>query len=129
MKAVIIGCFLFYYLFCVQDGIATVEDVDTAIRDGLGLRYSFMGPFEIMHLNANGVVDHAVVYGPNITRICESQTPARDLLSGSTLEHVKTVMETKIPLDKLDERRKWRDQRLSALALHRREMEKKEAEQ
>ena len=115
--------------FCIQDGIATVEDVDTAIRDGLGLRYSFMGPFEIMHLNANGVVDHAVVYGPNITRICESQTPARDLLSGHTLDHVKTTMEAKIPLDKLNERRKWRDRRLSALAAHKREMEQDDAAQ
>ena len=113
----------------IQDGIATVEDVDTAIRDGLGLRYSFMGPFEIMHLNANGVVDHAAVYGPNITRICESQTPARDLLSGPTLDHVKTVMEGKIPLDKLGERRKWRDQRLAALALHKREMEQEDLKQ
>lgn len=87
-----------------------------------------MGPFEIMHINANGVVDHAVTYGRNITRICESQTPARSL-DGPTLDHVKNVMEAKIPLDKLDERRQWRDQRLSALALHRREMEKKEKEQ
>ncbi len=32
-----------------------VEDVDTAVSAGLGLRYSFMGPFETIDLNANGV--------------------------------------------------------------------------
>ena len=31
------------------------EDVDTAVSQGLGLRYSFMGPFEVMHLNAEGM--------------------------------------------------------------------------
>ena len=30
------------------------EDVDTVMSKGLGLRYSFMGPFETMHLNAGG---------------------------------------------------------------------------
>ena len=30
------------------------EDLDTVMSKGLGLRYSFMGPFETMHLNATG---------------------------------------------------------------------------
>ena len=30
----------------VAEGHASTEDVDIGIRDGLGLRWSFMGPFE-----------------------------------------------------------------------------------
>ncbi len=30
----------------VADGFATIEDVDIAVRDGLALRWSFIGPFE-----------------------------------------------------------------------------------
>jgi len=34
----------------LQDGIASPDDVDAAIFQGLGMRHSFMGPFETMHL-------------------------------------------------------------------------------
>ena len=40
----------------VADGYATVEDVDIGIREGLALRWSFMGPFETIDLNAPGGV-------------------------------------------------------------------------
>ncbi len=38
----------------VADGVASAEDVDIGIRDGLALRWSFMGPFETIDLNAPG---------------------------------------------------------------------------
>jgi L-gulonate 3-dehydrogenase len=40
-----------------QDGIASPEDVDQAVVEGLGMRYSFMGVFETMHINADGMED------------------------------------------------------------------------
>ena len=40
----------------VADGYASVEDVDIGIREGLALRWSFMGPFETIDLNAPGGV-------------------------------------------------------------------------
>ena len=36
----------------VKEGIASAEDIDKAISEGLGLRWSFMGPFQTIHLNA-----------------------------------------------------------------------------
>ena len=36
----------------VKDGISSAEDIDKAIYQGLGLRWSFMGPFQTIHLNA-----------------------------------------------------------------------------
>ena len=38
----------------VADGYASCEDVDIALREGLALRWSFMGPFETIDLNAPG---------------------------------------------------------------------------
>eukprot|EP00731_Ephydatia_muelleri_P032089 Em0023g596a len=108
----------------VEDGIASPEDVDTAVVEGLGMRYSFMGPFETIHLNANGVEDYCHRYGANITTVCESEAPPRPL-SGPTLETLSASLCSKIPLEKLEERRKWRDARLGALAAHKRDMEER----
>jgi hypothetical protein len=35
--------------------VCSPEDVDTAMVEGLAPRYSFMGIFEVMHLNAEGM--------------------------------------------------------------------------
>jgi L-gulonate 3-dehydrogenase len=44
---------------CVEDGICSPEDCDTAVSQGLGLRWSFMGPFQTIDLNApDGVKDY-----------------------------------------------------------------------
>jgi len=40
----------------VEDGVASCEDIDRTMRDGLGWRWSFMGPFETIDLNAQGGV-------------------------------------------------------------------------
>jgi 3-hydroxyacyl-CoA dehydrogenase len=38
----------------VEDDYVTPQDLDKTLRDGLGLRWSFMGPFETIELNAPG---------------------------------------------------------------------------
>ena len=44
----------------VKEDYVSVEDLDKCIKDGLGLRWSFMGPFETIDLNApGGVPDYA----------------------------------------------------------------------
>jgi 3-hydroxyacyl-CoA dehydrogenase len=37
-----------------RDGYADAEDLDRVLKDGLALRWSFMGPFETIDLNAPG---------------------------------------------------------------------------
>ena len=49
----------------VRDGVASVEDVDRVMRDGLGLRWSVIGPFETVDLNTRGgIASHARKMGP-----------------------------------------------------------------
>ena len=49
----------------VQDGYVSPEDLDRTIADGLGLRWSFMGPFETIELNApGGITDYCSRYTP-----------------------------------------------------------------
>ena len=37
-----------------SEGYVTPQDLDKTVADGLGLRWSFMGPFETIELNAPG---------------------------------------------------------------------------
>ena len=58
----------------VADGYASVEDVDAGIREGLALRWSFMGPFETIDLNApGGIRDYVVRYQQIFERLQPSQ--------------------------------------------------------
>jgi len=103
----------------VEDGVCTPEDIDTTMTEGLGLRYSLIGPFETIHLNApNGVKDYCNRYGANIEVVSKEQSDTRSW-SGETAEKVHEEMCKKIPVDSLPERRNLRDKRLAALAVHR----------
>jgi L-gulonate 3-dehydrogenase len=102
----------------VADGYATVEDVDVALRDGLALRWSFIGPFETIDLNApGGVRDYAERYEKIYARIFPS-TQRRIDWSGPTMDGVEADRRKLLPADKLAERQAWRDRRLMALAAH-----------
>lgn len=49
----------------LDNGIATSDAIDKAISRGLGMRWSLMGPFETIHLNApGGVADYVQRFGP-----------------------------------------------------------------
>ncbi|MEM9230677.1 MAG: 3-hydroxyacyl-CoA dehydrogenase [Pseudomonadota bacterium] len=48
----------------LDHGVASREAIDKAISDGLGIRWSLMGPFETIHLNApGGVADYVTRFG------------------------------------------------------------------
>jgi len=102
----------------VQDGIVSVEDVDKTIREGLGLRWSFMGPFETIDLNApGGVLDYIHRYGRMYYEMGQSQVEPRewDEAVASRVERQRRMM---LSEDRLQARQAWRDRRLMALAAH-----------
>ncbi len=104
----------------VEQGYASVEDVDVGIREGLALRWSFMGPFETIDLNApGGVRDYAERYAGIYDRIHPS-TLKRANWTGSTMDRIEAERRVRLPQDKLGERQGWRDRRLMALAAHKR---------
>jgi len=47
----------------VGEGYISAEDLDRTVKDGLGLRWSFLGPFETIELNApGGIPDYCARY-------------------------------------------------------------------
>ncbi|AZO53183.1 MULTISPECIES: 3-hydroxyacyl-CoA dehydrogenase [unclassified Mesorhizobium] len=102
----------------VADGYASVEDVDIGIRDGLALRWSFMGPFETIDLNAPGGVRDYVERYQGIYSNIFPQMLRRVDWAGEVMETVEAERGKRLPREKLGERQVWRDRRLMALAAH-----------
>ncbi|MEK0083910.1 3-hydroxyacyl-CoA dehydrogenase [Benzoatithermus flavus] len=104
----------------VADGYCSVEDVDIGIRDGLALRWAFMGPFETIDLNApGGVRDYCERYQQIYARLFPSMQRRVDW-SGEVMDVVEAQRRVRLPAEKLQERQRWRDRRLMALLRHRR---------
>ncbi len=101
----------------VAGGYAGTEDIDICLRDGLALRWSFMGPFETIDLNAPaGVRDYVARYGGAFAKMAEGSAPIE--WTGELLDKVESQRREKLPAAALAARQAWRDRRLMALAAH-----------
>jgi len=101
-------------------GIASAADIDKTVSDGLGFRWSFMGPFETIDLNApGGIADYAKRLGPLYHGIAQTRT-APEPWSPGLIERIEQERRQDLPADRLRERAAWRDRRLMALVAHRR---------
>jgi 3-hydroxyacyl-CoA dehydrogenase len=109
----------------VEEGYATVEDIDRTIKYGLGLRWSFMGPFETIDLNASGgVADYAKRLGPLYHRIAASRTE-HHVWSPELISEVERQRRMILSADDLSQRMAWRDERLTSLAVHKQDQEER----
>jgi L-gulonate 3-dehydrogenase len=107
--------------YLVGAGCCSVEDVDVGLREGLALRWSFMGRFETIDLNApRGLRDYVERYGPMYHRIVQSRShPA--VWDGAVLDEVEKQRRQRLPEAALKERQLWRDRYLMTLRQHRQE--------
>ena len=114
------GAVLNEMLNLYADGYASVEDLDKVMKDGLGMRWAFMGPFETIDLNApGGVVDYAARYGPTYKEVSAGQ--AANEWRADVLTQIEAERRAILPATGLSERARWRDNRLMALVGHKRE--------
>lgn len=111
------GAVLNEVLNLFEQGYANTADLDKVMKYGLGLRWSFMGPFETIDLNApQGVVDYAARYGHTYAEVCKSQGPNAwlpEIVAKITSERRQVLGE-----NDLEKRSRWRDIRLMALRAH-----------
>jgi 3-hydroxyacyl-CoA dehydrogenase len=117
------GALLNESLRLFRDGYVSAEDLDKTVKHGLGLRWSFMGPFETIDLNApNGVVDYGDRYGP-LYRDVDRQRGDDDPWDVATLAALGQERREQLPSEGLAQRQAWRDRRLMALMSHQRHIE------
>lgn len=101
----------------VADGVVGPDDVDTVVKHALGLRWSFMGPFETVDLNApGGISDFCARYG-SLYEALQEQMPPR-LWDAGLVAEVAAARRADVAGNAIPERQAWRDRRLMALAAH-----------
>jgi L-gulonate 3-dehydrogenase len=104
----------------VGEGFVSPDDLDKTVRDGLGLRWSFMGPFATIELNApGGVADYCARYGEGLRRLAAAP-PAPDVWVGDNAARVAAALGPPVAPAVLEQRMRWRDRRLMALVAHKR---------
>jgi len=106
-----------------QDGVMSVEDIDKVLTDGLARRYSFMGMFETIHLNADGVESYFDRYSHMIHTVAKDEGPPVDPTDKDKMQDIFKQMNEILPIDDIPERRKWRDERIAALSELKRNMD------
>jgi len=103
----------------VASGVATAEDIDRSVSEGIGLRWSFIGPFKTISLNAPmGLEDFVSRYQKMYETIAAGQSSIVDW-TALVPEIDRSLGKPKSRADREAEAL-WRDRRLIALAAHKR---------
>ena len=102
----------------VGEGYVSAEDVDHCVKNGLGTRWSFMGPFETIELNApGGVPDYCVRYTGFYRRLA-AQAAGPSVYEAENLAKVVAAWPHEATPDRIARRTRERNERLAALAAH-----------
>jgi L-gulonate 3-dehydrogenase len=104
----------------VQDGYVSPADLDHTVADGLGLRWAFMGPFETIELNApRGIADYCERYVSWFRRYA-ADAPPPAVWDDARWQAVAQAWGPAPAAAHVAAKSRWRDDRLAALAAHKR---------
>ena len=115
------GALLSEAMRLVGEGYVSPGDLDKTIRDGLGLRWAFLGPFETIELNApGGVVDYSARYSAFYRRLAADPAQPAVWEAGNAAIVGEALGPARSPAE-LETRTRWRDRRLMALVAHKKQ--------
>jgi L-gulonate 3-dehydrogenase len=102
----------------VGEGYISAEDLDHTVKDGLGLRWSFMGPFETIELNApGGIADYCARYTGFYKELAAEAAKA-DVYASPNINRVIDAWPHKFSQERIAALTSRRNERLAALAAH-----------
>lgn len=105
------------------EGYVSPQDLDHVIKDGLGLRWSFLGPFETIELNApGGIPDYIARYSGFYQRLAADPAPPSAWQGDGAARVVADWGRTPDSAE-VERRSEARDERLAALQAHKKSME------
>lgn len=102
----------------VGEGYISAEDLDHTVKDGLGLRWSFLGPFETIELNApGGIPDYCVRY-TGFYKELAAEAAGPDVYQSPNVDRVIAAWPHQPTADRIAALTARRNERLAALAAH-----------
>jgi 3-hydroxyacyl-CoA dehydrogenase len=105
----------------LEDDCISAQDLDKAITDGLGLRWSVVGPFETIDLNASGGLAHYVdIFADQYHAMIRDRGAPRRW-SEEIVARADAAMRARWPLSEIPGRQAARDRNLTRLAALRRD--------
>jgi len=102
----------------VDKGIATVEDVDRAVRAGPGLRWAVMGPYLTYHLGGGvGGLEYLMRHiGPAKSEWLKTMAKWTEIPESAVGKAVRGVQDMEVVREKsFEELERWRDERLARI--------------
>jgi L-gulonate 3-dehydrogenase len=102
----------------VGEGFISAEDLDHTVKDGLGLRWSFLGPFETIELNApGGIPDYCARY-TGFYKELASAAAGPEVYQSPNVDRVIAAWPHQPTPGRLAALTQRRNDRLAALAAH-----------
>ena len=102
----------------VGEGYISAEDLDHTVKDGLGLRWSFLGPFETIELNApGGIPDYCARY-TGFYKELASTAAGPEVYQSPNVDRVITAWPHQPTPERIAGLTQRRNERLAALAAH-----------
>ena len=109
----------------VGEGVVSPQDLDKTIRDGLGLRWAFMGPFETIELNApGGIPDYCSRFGASLQDMIKGAGDGKPF-GKKTVSKVMEAWTGEQSAERVQKLSVWRDGRLAALKAHKLKAQRK----
>jgi L-gulonate 3-dehydrogenase len=104
----------------VGEGFISPEDLDHTVKDGLGLRWSFLGPFETIELNApGGIPDYCARY-TGFYKELAATAAGPEVYQSPNVDRVIAAWPHQPSTERIAALTQQRNERLAALAAHKR---------
>ena len=108
----------------VGEGYISAEDLDHTVKDGLGTRWSFMGPLETIELNApGGIPDYCARY-TGFYKELAAASAGPEVYTSPNADRVIEAWPHQPTPDRIAKLTTWRNERLAALAAHKAKQKK-----
>lgn len=102
----------------VGEGYISAEDLDHTVKDGLGLRWSFLGPFETIELNApGGIPDYCARY-TGFYKELAAASAGPEVYQSPNVDRVIAAWPHQPTPDRIAKLTARRNERLAALVAH-----------
>jgi 3-hydroxyacyl-CoA dehydrogenase len=108
----------------VGRGVVSPDDLDKVMHKGLGLRWAFLGPLQVMDLNGpTGFASYIEHLRPTYEQVGDDLRVS-ERWTEEAVEAIDAARRAEVPAEEVSARHRWRDRRLMALLAHLAEAER-----